>query len=142
VARCPECNKFVRLDLMEEAEIASAEFDYQTKTLTLEVRLARVCAECCTEMEETILTIAKTCNFKIPDWVDDSSLGEVECQLSPAETTVGSGSRLKTLFGVEGEVFIEAAWREAGADQDIEWSETIEITLGDGSVATSDFDEI
>ena len=41
MARCQECNKFVHLDLMEEAEIVSAEFDYQTKTLTLEVRLAR-----------------------------------------------------------------------------------------------------
>ena len=87
MARCPECNRFVHLDLMEEAEIADATFDYQTKTLTLEVRLARVCAECCAEMQEAVLTIVKTCNFKIPDWVDDSSLGEVECQLSPVETT-------------------------------------------------------
>ena len=141
MARCQECNKFVHLDLMEEAEIVSAEFDYQTKTLTLEVRLARVCAECCEEMQEATLTITKTCNFKIPDWVDDSSLGGVECQLSPAETTVGSGSKLKTLFGVEGEVFVEATWREAGAAEDIEWSETIEITLDDGSLVALDFDE-
>jgi hypothetical protein len=142
MARCPECNRFVHLDLAEEIEIEDADFNYATKTLAVKIRLVRACSECCMEMQEGNLTITKTVDFKIPDWVDDSSLGEVECQLWPIETTTGAGSMFKTIFGVEGEVFIEAAWREEGADQDIEWSEVIEITIDDGNLVAVDFDEI
>ena len=139
MARCPECNRFVHLELSDEPDIQSVSFDLTTKTLTLEANLVLVCSECGTEMQGASLTMSKTVNIEIPDWVDECNLSEPECQLSAVEK---GGSKLKNIFGIDGEVYIEAIWREADKDYDNEWSECIEIGISDGNVNTSDFEEI
>lgn len=52
--RCPDCNKFVSLELADEPEVEVVQCEDTgdgKATLTLNVTLTKVCAECGTELQ-------------------------------------------------------------------------------------------
>lgn len=59
--RCPDCNKFVSLELADDPDVQSCEVeaseDGKTGLMRLTVHLIKICAECGTELAEKELEL-------------------------------------------------------------------------------------
>jgi hypothetical protein len=63
--RCPDCNKFVALQ-EEDPEVQSLEVD-EEGTVTAEVRIVNVCANCNTELTEYTFSVDDQIGLPEPD---------------------------------------------------------------------------
>ena len=101
MSRCPDCQKFVSLE-MQDPEVESCEIDIDG-AITASVRIVRSCAECSTEMKEATLEIEYT-----PD-EDEAKIVEehqgdaheliVEDGYSVEALEEGGGRYAKSFFG-------------------------------------------
>jgi len=93
--RCPDCSKFVSLELQEPEE-NSAEFDPQTGTIEAEYRLVRNCADCGTELKETTISLSGEV-----DVAEHQGEGhELTAEFTAEATEDGGGRYAKSYFGV------------------------------------------
>src|SRR3990167_8079224 len=121
MARCPECNKFVGIELAEpevdslEAEIPD-EACPEEGMLTGEVRLVKACAECSAELEEANLDIEEEFTIKHEEGCKGEGL-TAEGDLSPSDSTEGKGRGTRTFYGVEGAIRVSCS---CGADVEVE----------------------
>jgi hypothetical protein len=135
--RCPDCNRFVSLE-MEEPEIEACDVDPGGE-LEITARLVKVCAECGTEIRECYLEITKT--FSCPPWdSDDAPESTVDVEYDDFENTEryeGKGRYQKTFHGIEGSVTATFYF-----EHDREETVTIPITIDDGSEMASSFEDL
>lgn len=132
--RCVDCNKFVSLDTDEPEELELVVS--HDGTIHLEVRLARLCAECGTEMKETRFELEE----EIPaDWVEahlwddalDNGHGDWFIELEGLTSTESGGGRYKkNMIGFETTAVVKCRC-----------GETHEVLMSD-SVSASFFDEV
>lgn len=104
--RCPDCNKFVSLDL-NDPEVDGAievDVDYTDGTATgavkCEVHIVRVCGECSTELKEANLEL--TAEFAPPPKGEkDHEFEAEEISVDSTERSTGKGRGLKSFYGAE-----------------------------------------
>lgn len=98
--RCPDCNKFVGLDLVDEPEEQSIDHSETDDTVTVvgTYRIVRTCSECGQELKEANLEVGEDVPF---EHLEDSTHDiEVEAEAETTERSEGKGRGLKTYFGV------------------------------------------
>lgn len=113
--RCPNCNKFVPLEL-QEPEVDCLEVTYNeaadaqsepTFTITGNVRIVRTCEECGQEMKEATLEIeqevdlGENVDFKMTDKLraDPAPLENVHVEEEVESLEEGGGRYAKSYFG-------------------------------------------
>ncbi len=95
--RCPDCNKFVSLDLQDP----EVEIELEGESVKASVRIVRACAECGTALKEATLEMEDT--FEGPD-PEDAQGEDKEHDLEVEETGVdsieeGGGRYAKSYYG-------------------------------------------
>jgi len=95
IMRCPDCNKFVALELQDPEE-NSTEFDPQTGAIEAEYRIVRNCADCGTELKETTITLSGEV-----DVTEHQGEGhELTAEFEAEGVEEGGGRYAKSYFGV------------------------------------------
>jgi hypothetical protein len=105
--RCPDCNKFVGLE-MADPEVESIEVS-EDGTVTATVHIVRNCAECGTELKSADLEMECEVDVSGHDGSEEEegeSKGKVEHELSVEETGIeaieeGGGRYQKSYFGAK-----------------------------------------
>lgn len=90
--RCPNCNKFVSLEL---GEPELQDISYDRGVVTISVRIVRTCADCGEELKEAILDMEHQC--EIPEEYQSADLGVEEDGIESTEE--GGGRYKKSYFG-------------------------------------------
>jgi hypothetical protein len=141
--RCPDCNKFVSYNDEDEIEVQSEEATYdkedRTVQVQIEVRIAKTCGECGTELKEATIEIDKTIEN-----VDESEAGdgdfEIDTELSSDSWSKGHGRWTETFYGVSGTITVKRP--DEDRKKPALWSSEITIEVKDACVAASGMDEL
>ena len=100
MARCPDCNKFVGLEMQDpETEDIEISADAEGVALSQSVRIVRNCAECGTEMKSADLELTDNVTWeemglKAPP----EGYGKVEVEETGVEQIEEGGGRYKKSF--------------------------------------------
>lgn len=141
--RCPDCNKFVSYNDEDEIEVQTEEATYdkeeRTVQVQVEVRIAKTCGECGTELKEATIEIDKTIENVDESEIADGDL-DVDCELSADSWSKGHGRWTETFYGVSGTITVRR-YAEDRKKPPL-WSGTVEIDVKDACVAASGMDEL
>ena len=135
--RCESCCRFVSLE-HGEPEVESIDID-DNGQVEMEVRMARLCAECGEEIREAELGLILQAD--IPDEYIDANKYTVtidEPMLDMDERTEGKGRYMKTFFGVHG----DADWHVHDENDEEVCAGTLHISIADGEEAAGNFEDI
>jgi len=119
--RCPECNKFVPIEVENE----DADVNINGASVTAEIRLVKKCQECDCELAETVFEFAEEADHVMGD---ECELEEVD---NGIELTDSGGARYKKRmlgYNISIQLLCSCGW-------------TGEVT-GEESIAASYFDEL
>jgi len=132
--RCPDCNKFVPIEIEEVNETEGLEVQFcgeegEAYEITGEVRLVKLCEECGTELEECLAEFQE-------EFDGDDHERTNECELQdPEETSIegtdsGGGRYQKRMIGASVNVLVKCSCG---------WEEEVNITAEE---AASYFDSL
>lgn len=131
--RCPDCSKFVGLE-MAEPEVNDLEVS-EDGTVTMNVRIVRNCAECGTELKSADLELE--CQVDVGEHGSDDEGKHKGHELTVEETSVemieeGGGRYKKSYYGAEVSFRVTCACDES-------WSVEGEVS---DKVAASEMEEM
>jgi len=113
--RCPDCNKFVSLELGDVEDIEVNLRDQRAggglASLIVEARIVRTCQECGTELKEASFEMEADATADLTAHEQNCMKREYEssADLSTSERSEGKGRGMKSFYGVEGDAKIVCA---------------------------------
>ena len=118
--RCPNCSKFVSLEMQEPEENAT-DFDTETGEITADYRIYRTCAECGEEMKEATIEFSDNAD---PNFMEEhqGESHQLDAVFSAEPLEEGGGRYVKSFFGVDLTVEITCT---CGATESVSLSEKI-----------------
>lgn len=125
--RCPNCNKFVSVELADpEEQDLDASFDDKDKSqgsVSLEVRLVKTCADCGEELEEATLNLEEDFTLTHDEGCPDDAKAEATATLDSTDRQEGKRRSAKTYYGVDAQVSVTCSGCEAKAEVKMEGEE-------------------
>lgn len=133
--RCPNCMKFVSF---EENEPETQDVELSDTSLSLEVRIVNVCADCGQELKEATIELSADLSPEATDHLDSTKGHELSAELESCDRTSrqdgkpGTPSRYRhTFYGAEAEVMVTCSCGDYS-----------EHTIMSNDVAASAMDEL
>lgn len=124
--RCPNCSKFVSLEL-QDPEVNDLQLD-DDGTITASVRVVRNCQDCGTEMKEATFDVS----LEVPEVTHTVGADRDKCQLSVednlSQLEEGGGRYKKSYYGAEGTFNLTCT---CGAKAEVQWSDKIDASSMD-----------